>query len=347
MSKVYANAVVSISTCHAEDGNGGLYSDRDANCFFSATITLQDGSDHGSWLIWNEHFNSDVAGAPLNHRSWVLQERVLARRGLHFGRSQEHWDCTSLVTSESVPSDFDTGQGHIQRLKKVLSSAGTTQQSVADGTTLWKHLSVLYSCCSITFPGDKATAIAGIAQVLCYRLGYRDSDYLCGIRRSTFIHGPMWRRVDMVLPPRPSDRYNLPSWSWLLETQGTYLSARWHWKSTPSGGRLKRAAQLLHAQVSIAGPNKFGKVLAASATIQGPLCRVKLGGYYEDDMAMKSGDASSLTLGALELTCEDYKMLLDNAGDFSRRPMFLQSSTKPLTRTRCTPLPSSDPSDTV
>jgi len=53
-------------------------------------------------------FDADMLGngierAPLNTRGWVVQERALSPRTLHFGRDQIFWECGELRASEVFP----------------------------------------------------------------------------------------------------------------------------------------------------------------------------------------------------------------------------------------------------
>lgn len=45
-----------------------------------------------------------VLEAPLNQRGWVLQERLLAPRILHFCRRELFWECCETAASETYPS---------------------------------------------------------------------------------------------------------------------------------------------------------------------------------------------------------------------------------------------------
>lgn len=47
-----------------------------------------------------------VDRAPLNKRGWVLQERLLSRRILHFGADMIYWERSLLSASEICPAGF-------------------------------------------------------------------------------------------------------------------------------------------------------------------------------------------------------------------------------------------------
>jgi hypothetical protein len=65
-------------------------------------------------------FNSDVIQAPLNERAWLLQERVLSQRVLHFTESQVYFECRRGFLSESMlhmesEKDYDLLVGLINK----------------------------------------------------------------------------------------------------------------------------------------------------------------------------------------------------------------------------------------
>ena len=47
-------------------------------------------------------FSTEIEGAELNTRGWILQERALSRRTLHFGRAQTYWECGEGLLCEAV-----------------------------------------------------------------------------------------------------------------------------------------------------------------------------------------------------------------------------------------------------
>jgi hypothetical protein len=49
-----------------------------------------------------DKFQVDVLGGTLNTRAWVLQERALSRRTLHFTDRQTYWECGGGVRCETL-----------------------------------------------------------------------------------------------------------------------------------------------------------------------------------------------------------------------------------------------------
>lgn len=50
----------------------------------------------------SDDFESDVDKAELNKRAWVMQERVLSRRTIHFSTNQMYWECNIGVYCENL-----------------------------------------------------------------------------------------------------------------------------------------------------------------------------------------------------------------------------------------------------
>jgi hypothetical protein len=51
----------------------------------------------------------DGRGSPLSSRGWVLQERLLSPRTLHYGKEQMFWECCTCKISEDDenPDEYD------------------------------------------------------------------------------------------------------------------------------------------------------------------------------------------------------------------------------------------------
>lgn len=49
-----------------------------------------------------DNFDEHVLKSRLNQRGWVLQERVLARRTIHFSSKQSYWECGGGIRCESM-----------------------------------------------------------------------------------------------------------------------------------------------------------------------------------------------------------------------------------------------------
>ncbi|KAI9785191.1 MAG: hypothetical protein M1839_000829 [Geoglossum umbratile] len=120
MGNVYSNAVCTIASTGSSSGDGGCFHERDYHSLrpYGIRVTLL-GEFVGSIYIWRDDvfdFERNVDRAPLNKRGWVLQERLLSRRILHFGADMLYWECWQRSASEvntngyiykKYPDDFE------------------------------------------------------------------------------------------------------------------------------------------------------------------------------------------------------------------------------------------------
>jgi len=105
MADVYENATCNLAaTAHASSG-AGLFAlestDRAKLTKVAANIALEKDILVGVYhLVPKKIWDCRVDQAPLNERAWVLQERFLSPRILHFGNDQLWWECQELQAYE-------------------------------------------------------------------------------------------------------------------------------------------------------------------------------------------------------------------------------------------------------
>ena len=91
MEQVFGSAYCTIAATLAENWKEGF---------------LGPGLTHDFWRRRHNSdfltdFQNDVDAGPLNQRAWVLQERVLSRRTIHFTRNCIYWTCGHGVACEN------------------------------------------------------------------------------------------------------------------------------------------------------------------------------------------------------------------------------------------------------
>jgi hypothetical protein len=92
MEKVFSCAYCTIAATSANGWHDGFLQQ---NAFRSYT-SVQDVSGRRVSISSNiDDFENDVEEAQLNQRGWVLQERVLSRRIIHFALNHTYWECGS------------------------------------------------------------------------------------------------------------------------------------------------------------------------------------------------------------------------------------------------------------
>ncbi|KAF2255586.1 HET-domain-containing protein, partial [Trematosphaeria pertusa] len=221
MGMIYSNSYCNIAATGASDGNDGLFKPRCPHTVFPSAIR-NPHRDFELHLTHEHHWEAELLDAPLLERGWVLQERILSPRILHFGRRQLLWECCESEASERLPDQLpslpvahqyagykssltlhpDGGQG--------LPSTENDPFARASIHALWNRLVSAYSRTNLTYPEDKLIAIAGIAAKIQSGL---KTDYLAGLWGDRLTSQLLWRVEQPSRRERPRC-YRAPSFSW-------------------------------------------------------------------------------------------------------------------------------------
>ncbi|KAL2074110.1 hypothetical protein VTL71DRAFT_7888 [Oculimacula yallundae] len=178
-------------------------------------------------------WETNVEQGPVNKRGWVLQERLIAPRVLHFCKDQIAWECWEKDYIESRTGGLPLYQlkaGSIvdgSRLKgmvpsvdgKALREARLVRGRLIKGKytdvdahmrsptavpsvhcfEVWNRVVETYSKTKLTKPTDKLIALGGIAKIMSRRiLNGKDEDYIAGMWRDNLESQLLWR-VDPIL----------------------------------------------------------------------------------------------------------------------------------------------------
>ena len=127
MAVIYTNCILNIAVDHGENAEAGCFTVRNAESIRPSVFempVLSQGrlnaalaqealpSSHRNdvILIDSRYWNTLLQETPLMGRGWVHQERLLAPRVLHFGKTGLAWECEDLMASEAFPTGFSPGQ---------------------------------------------------------------------------------------------------------------------------------------------------------------------------------------------------------------------------------------------
>ncbi|RDW61071.1 hypothetical protein BP6252_12454 [Coleophoma cylindrospora] len=251
MGDIFKNSTLTLSATTAKNSTVGFLHPRTAtyqsirlghhseNPYLNTRIVLRP------WLRrWAECIDGDMS--PLSSRGWILQERLLPPRTLHFGAEQMFWECRGGLTQEAqtydpiLPSDdlyFDVGtewelnkvllfpEGSERRIKQVLEGERykSIEKTGDDGMSKvhqnhhdnWFKIVENYSLRSLTHQTDKLVAISGAAQAM-HRLLIAD-EYIAGAWKSQLTRGLIWKANGAK---SRSEEYIAPSWSWASMMSG-------------------------------------------------------------------------------------------------------------------------------
>ena len=275
MGHVYTNALCNLSALGSTVGNTGLLLPRNAE-LISPTIVELPWSDvpEGPYdLVSCEFWNFYVNDMPLNLRGWVLQERLLAARLIHFGSDQVFWECHELSACETYPEGIPEEILNVAP-KYNLTEINPRRMPNAPERPLsfagrWHDLVERYTKCALTMDEDKLIAISGIAKIFQSNLG---DDYLAGLWRHDIVAGLLWY---VIFGARRPDRYRAPSWSW-ASIDGAVAYSR-----LPDPISL---ITVVHAEVSLQSANTTGQVKDGEIRIRGDI-HTGLSGFYTTEYA--------------------------------------------------------------
>jgi Heterokaryon incompatibility protein (HET) len=189
MNDVYGNSLCNISATWSGNSDDGCFVERDLSMVLPCKLTTQftDTANPPRLLFDANVWEDKITKAPLNHRGWVLQERMCTPRILHFGKDQIFWECTKKVAAEVHPI-FSRGMKPLEKSPLKTEdfgdliqmtpkwSFGNIPQSLLGDT--WHSIVVSYMQCQLTKPEDKLVALSGIAQI--FKKTVR-TDYLAGL----------------------------------------------------------------------------------------------------------------------------------------------------------------------
>lgn len=222
MGDVYQNALFNIAAhAAADDADGFLLSA--LGCPPEHSLELSDGkSDKYNSLcsngtLWeallntalpSNHsqrfytypegcFDSDVDQSHLSSRGWVMQERMLSKRILHFTPGRVYWEDDDFISPDYDPS-CEINVVDSRRWRSTLLRPER-----------WLDLIERYSQCQLTVAGDKLVAILALAKRIHERIG---GQYCAGLWSNSLHAGLLWFAKDQMLERPPINR--APTWSW-------------------------------------------------------------------------------------------------------------------------------------
>jgi hypothetical protein len=326
MEKVYSNTFLNISATDSGNTKGGLFRERDPELLREDEDTLNvaglpgiDTTGPGERDSHIDHMNSSMRAAlphlrrctildvsfwtrrvdraPVNRRGWVLQERLMSPRVLHFCKDQVAWECREFDAAEGHPQDMPIlqkvvdgvfGKSRVRSLLANLGKPGSDPQQHVQALELWGEIVEEYSMTAITRSSDKLIALSGLARLLSSNM--KTTRYVAGLWelhiecQLLWYVKPLFRERDSFFEncstaPR-EDEYRAPSFSWAavdahqmrgikygdVTSEDTLIKVEditvVSMEGSDDFGVLTHAALLLHGKLRraiIAGPNTKGR----------------------------------------------------------------------------------------
>ncbi|OTA65349.1 HET-domain-containing protein [Hypoxylon sp. EC38] len=289
VQEVYRNASFCISALSAEDDEGGCFFSRIPELVAPTAVTLGGMEKPFRADLEDTAWRTAFQDEPLIRRGWVLQERLMSPRTIHFGKKQVFWECSELHACETHPEGFSM-------FKPVIGSSLLKTDTHRNGADfgLWKQListpiipytttdpriqllvnwSVtmsLYSSTQLTVPSDKLVAVSGLAKYV--RKGLQSirpgkHRYLAGLWKDMLIETLAWY-VRVGTPANRAIHYRAPSWSW-ASLDGNIIIPDTFLEETTE------LSSLLSAEMSFFDEDDTREVKSGTLTLYGAACIIE------------------------------------------------------------------------
>lgn len=291
MHNVYRNSFMCISALSATDDDGGCFFTRDIEVVKPSIVNFsKDGvSQPGLYTTyrddsyaWQNVFSQEV----LTSRAWVVQERLLAPRTLHFGKNQIYWECNQEFRSETQPEhEWRRAQARLYTDLENVSELRTTWKALiaeyipyyTDPEVAlreeWIDILHFYSGCKLSQDEDKLVAISAIVKDMKRHLEGlgKLTDYFAGMWGLWLPQSLLWWiKPEMAQKHRPR-QYRAPSWSWASVNSAVSSLAPEIMYSNE--GRLASVASVVVKHLT---DDDTGQVESGALTLRGELVRVLL-----------------------------------------------------------------------
>ncbi len=222
MADIYAGGKITISASMAASDLDGFTSPTPAQ-HLSRTLKYrsEDGSTQTIRMRKTLTHGVGPAPLPLLSRGWVLQERLLSPRVVHFTPDELIWECTEKTTCECNCIRSLWAPGFVPFNKDILYEPNLSKASKAELTVIWHQIIEQYSRLDLSFSRDRLPAISGAA----HRFSpYKRCEYYCGLWGNSFVRDLMWARTGVLETSRRLA--HVPTWSWIsIDNQVAYDEA--------------------------------------------------------------------------------------------------------------------------
>ncbi|KAH6662180.1 heterokaryon incompatibility protein-domain-containing protein [Halenospora varia] len=255
MADIYENSVLTLSANTAEDGDGG--------CFANRYQLEKDGTRYEVESTELKYDNVDgrplsVFKMPLFDRAWTFQERMLARRVLHFNNRELVWECDTMkkiLTTEYAKSS-------------TWSKMPLQQQQIDQ----WRSLALKYGGKALTYGSDKLPALSGVAKRAKIQ---GKGKYLAGIWEVELPEGLIWDLCTplssraAVDPNIQRATYRAPTWSWASIEGSAYVVHE-------EGVDYKYHTKVLEADCTPKGLDPTGEVMDGHIILSAPFTQITI-----------------------------------------------------------------------
>jgi len=244
MGKIYQQALLTIAATSARSSSEGLFQERHTDLeiqskqshFVRLPSRPRDKTCNDIFLQtqgYPDHhilrpFDAELSNCEWSKRGWVVQERLLSRRILHYASEQIFWECQEGVFAESseralpesslvhskrsmfnrivrettLAAQATVSNHQLQTLRataylaldKIYDAVGIARWSIEEARhRFWERVVQTYNACDLTYERDKLPAILGLAREIEV---FTRQTYFRGIWLEDVARGLYWYGSD-------------------------------------------------------------------------------------------------------------------------------------------------------
>ena len=232
MGLVYQKAYLVISASESPGDHVGFLTPN-PKVKMDVTLPFQSGDVTSECIYLRGMYTGCIEPrrTAISKRGWVLQERTLSRRILHFDGTQAHWECSQYRVSEDgdkedITSNSNTSYFLGQNIRPLVRPAfGTFGSDISDHAERREALNTLYhfyackvhefSECKLTLASDRLPAILGLGNEISSGTGIRFLEGHLLFEELLFIYSLLWYTETSAIEGFGiPDQARAPSWSW-------------------------------------------------------------------------------------------------------------------------------------
>lgn len=224
MWMIYEHSICNFAATGAATSGRGLYSsvnwlareENFATFAVDCAWTSRDASSGRLHLLMPDALDlfSGLEHSDINKRGWVLQERLLSPRTIHFAAKTLYWECRESHSMAFISKDnlYDLNitqntKVWVERTREAMARFTEGRGSLAQVYESWESVRGRYASTAVTYQTDKLVALSSVAAVFERLLSDK---YVAGIWKRTAIYDLLWR----VSVPGKRSNHGAPSWSW-------------------------------------------------------------------------------------------------------------------------------------
>ena len=211
MCAIYQGSVLTLSATKFPGPHNGCFAEAEPE--FRGTRVEGDYQDKPyqvyvrSLVSYQEYTQAALTQhrrQPLLQRPWVLQERLLGPRVLHFGPQELLWEHNEVSTCQCDSAEF------VRCARQIDHRRALEEGSHAQIADYWRELVAMYSTLQPTYASDRLPALSGLAVQF---KEFRSDTYNAEICQDLFVED-LLGYVYWTNPLICVEWGKIPSWSW-------------------------------------------------------------------------------------------------------------------------------------